>query len=68
MECVMTQNIDRAARDLFAAGRSTRNIKYYFAQGPNTADQLADYRSRAMAQIAEHVSRENTALDRAILD
>lgn len=64
----MTQNIDRAARDLFAAGRVTRNIKYYFQQGANTADQLADYRSRAMAQITEMVSVENTDLDRLILD
>lgn len=64
----MTQNVDRAARDLFAAGRSTRNIKYYFNMGPNTADQLADYRSRALAQIGENVSVENTELDRAILD
>ena len=63
----MTQNIDRAARDLFA-GRSTRNIKYYFGLGANTGDQLADYRSRALAQINEQVSIENTELDRAILD
>jgi hypothetical protein len=64
----MTQNIDRAARDLFTGGRSTRNIKYYFQQGGNTADQLADYRSRAFAQIHESVSKENLVLDSAILD
>lgn len=59
----MTQNIDRASRDLFA-GRNTRNIKYYFRDGGNTADQLADYRLRAMAQIGERVSVEDVALDR----
>jgi hypothetical protein len=65
----MTQNIDRAARDLFAGGRTTRNIKYYVQPGARvTGDQLADYRSRAMAQIREGVSRENTELDGAILD
>lgn len=64
----MTQNIDRAARDLFAGGRSTRNIKYYFQTGRVTADQLADYRSRAIAQIREGVSKENLELDRLILD
>lgn len=63
----MTRNIDRAARDLFA-GRSMRNIKYYFRLGENTADQLADYRQRAWAQISESVSRENLELDSAILD
>lgn len=64
----MTQNIDRAVRDLFDAGRRTRNIKYYFNQGPNTADQLADYRSRALAQIDKHVSQENVLLDSCLLD
>ena len=64
----MTQSIDRAARDLFSRGRATRNIKYYFNQGDNTAAQLADYRSRAMAQIHEGISVENTELDRPILD
>ncbi|MES2903272.1 MAG: hypothetical protein V4696_03725 [Pseudomonadota bacterium] len=64
----MTQNIDRAVRDLFEGGRSTRNIKYYFQQGENTADQLADYRSRAIAQIQETVSKENLELDSVILD
>lgn len=64
----MTQNIDRAARDLFSSDRRTRNIKYYFQQGANTADQLADYRSRALAQIQERVSLENTELDQSILD
>ena len=64
----MTQNIDRAARDLFSCERRTRNIKYYFQQTDNTADQLADYRMRAMAQIHEGVSVENTQLDSAILD
>ena len=64
----MTQNIDRAVRDLFSAGRATRNIKYYFAEGRNTGDQLAEYRSRAIAQINEHLAVENTELDRSILD
>ena len=64
----MTQNIDRAARDLFEGGRSTRNIKYYFQQGPNTANQLAGYRSRAIAQIREGLSVENVELDAGILD
>ena len=64
----MTQNIDRAVRDLFEAGRGTRNIKYYFHPGETTADQLADYRSRALAQITEQVSLENTVLDRCLLD
>ena len=64
----MTQNVDRAARDLFSGGRSTRNIKYYFQNSQITADQLADYRQRAIAQIADHVSLENVELDRAILD
>ena len=64
----MTQNIDRAARDLLNGGRSTRNVKYYFQQGENTADQLADYRSRAIAQITEGISKENLELDSIILD
>lgn len=68
LECAMTQNVDRAARDLFSAGRNTRNIKYYFRQEANTADQLADYRSRAIAQIDERVSVENIDLDRLVLD
>ena len=63
----MTQNIDRAARDLFSEGRGTRNIKYYFLQG-NTAEQLDAYRNRAIAQICEGMSVENTELDRSILD
>lgn len=64
----MTQNIERAVRDLFSGGRSTRNVKYYVQDGPNESDQLADYRSRALAQISEKISRENVDLDRAILD
>lgn len=64
----MTQNIDRAARDLFSGGRSTRNIKYYFQDSSVTGDQLADYRQRAIAQIADRVSCENVDLDRVILD
>lgn len=64
----MTRNIDRAARDLFSGGRSTRNIKYYFQDSRITADCLADYRQRAIAQISDQVSRENVELDRAILD
>jgi hypothetical protein len=63
----MTQNIDRAARDLFSEGRGTRNIKYYFQQG-NTAEQLIDYRTRAIAQIFEGMSVEDVELDSAILD
>ncbi len=64
----MTQNVDRAARDLFSGGRQTRNIKYYFQEGRNTADQLADYRSRVMSQISERVSVENLELDGGLLD
>ncbi|CAM4370859.1 hypothetical protein NOLU111490_18330 [Novosphingobium lubricantis] len=64
----MTRNIDRAVRDLFSEGRSTRNIKYYFQQGDNTADQLADYRQRAIRQISEGISKENRDLDAHILD
>ena len=64
----MTQNVDRAVRDLFSEGRRTRNIKYYFQNTCVTADQLADYRSRAIAQIQEGVSKENRELDSAILD
>lgn len=65
----MTQNIDRAARDLFSNDqRTTRNIKYYFQQGANTADQLADYRSRALAQVEGRISLEDTELDGSILD
>jgi hypothetical protein len=63
----MAQNIDRAARDLFAEGHRTRNIKYYFVSG-NTGEQLADYRSRAIAQIKEGISKENVDLDGPILD
>ena len=64
----MTPNIDRAARDLFSGGRRTRNVKYYFQDGRNNAEQLADYRSRAWAQINEGISKENVELDRALLD
>jgi hypothetical protein len=64
----MTQNVDRAVRDLFSGGRNTRNIKYYFPLSGTTGDQLASYRSRAMAQIREGISPENSALDRDILD
>lgn len=64
----MTQNVDRAARDLFSGGRSTRNIKYYFENGRITADQLADYRQRAIAQIVNQDSHENVELDAALLD
>lgn len=63
----MTQNIDRAVRDLFEGGHRTRNIKYYF-RPDNTADQLADYRARAIAQISEGISKEDLDLDSAILD
>jgi hypothetical protein len=64
----MTQNVERAARDLFSEVRDTRNIKYYFQHSRITADQLADYRQRAMAQISDQVSHENVELDRVILD
>lgn len=64
----MTQNVDRAVRDLFTGGRNTRNIKYYFSLSGSTADQLASYRSRAIAQIREGISPENSVLDRGILD
>ena len=65
----MTHNIDRAARGLFSTeGRQTRNIKYYFRQDGNTADQLADYRMRAHSQIEQGISVENTDLDGSILD
>ena len=64
----MTENVDRAARDLFTGGRHTRNIKYYFQEGHNTGEQLAGYRSRAMAQINERMSVENLELDGALLD
>ncbi|MEM6858618.1 MAG: hypothetical protein AAF559_12165 [Pseudomonadota bacterium] len=64
----MTQNIDRAVRDLFEGGRSTRNIKYYVQPGRYTADQLADYRLRVHAQIREGLSVENHELDSGILD
>lgn len=64
----MTQNIDRAVRDLFEGGRRTRNVKYYFQNGRYTADQLADYRLRSHAQIREGLSVENLELDSGILD
>ena len=64
----MTPNIDRAARDLYSGARRTRNVKYYFEDGRNNGDQLADYRSRAIAQIQEGISKENVELDRALLD
>lgn len=64
----MTQNVARATRDLFEGGRNTRNIKYYFQLGENTAEQLADYRLRAVAQISEGISKENLELDSIILD
>ena len=69
----MTQNvdraIDRAVRGLFETeGRQTRNIKYYFRQTGNTADELADYRMRAHSQIEQGVSEQNTDLDSLILD
>ena len=69
MEGIMTQNIENATRDLFANGeRQTRGIKYFFRSGNNTADQLADYRNRAIAQINAGLSVEDTDLDRSILD
>ncbi len=64
----MTHSVDRAVRDLFTGGRFTRNIKYYFDDGSNTGEQLADYRLRAIAQITELVSVENVELDRGMLD
>ena len=64
----MTQNIDRATRDLFTGARSTRDIKYNFQQGASTADQLADYRQRAIRQINDSLSKENLDLDSIILD
>jgi hypothetical protein len=64
----MTPNIDRAARDLFSGGRRTRNVKYYFGVNPCPAEQLADYRNRALVQIAEGHSVENVELDGATLD
>jgi hypothetical protein len=65
----MTQNIDRAVRELFSTeGRQTRNIKYFFRNGENTADQLADYRLRALHQINHGQSQENVELDSSILD
>lgn len=65
----MTDNIDRAARDLFSPeGRQTRNIKYYFRQEGNTADQLADYRMRAHSQIEQGIAVEDTDLDSSLLD
>jgi hypothetical protein len=60
--------LERAARDLFTGARSTRNIKHYFQQGTSTADQLADYRQRAIRQINDSLSRENLDLDSIILD
>lgn len=65
----MTQNIDRAVRGLFETeGRQTRNIKYFFQQGENSGDQLADYRQRAIHQIANGLSVEDVDLDTSILD
>ncbi len=65
----MTQNIDRAARDLFQGEeRQTRDIKYFFRVGENSSDQLADYRTRAMAQIERGISVEDIELDRLILE
>ena len=64
----MAQNIDRAVRDLFEGGRTTRNIKYYIQGGQSTGEQLADYRQRVHAQIREGLSEENVELDRGILD
>jgi hypothetical protein len=65
----MSQNIDRAVRDMFhTEGRATRNIKYYFRHGENSADQLADYRTRVHSQIRENATVENVDLDRHLLD
>jgi hypothetical protein len=69
MESVMNQNIENAARDLFTnSGRRTRDIKYFFRAGDNTAVQLADYRNRSMAQIEARVTIENVNLDISLLD
>ena len=65
----MNPIVERAARDLFSTGeRRTRDIKYFFRAGENTAAQLADYRSRAIAQIDSGLSVEDLELDAAILD
>lgn len=65
----MTQNINRAVSGLFETeGRQTRNIKYFYQEGDNTADQLADYRNRVNSQIEQGISQENLELDTLLLD
>ena len=69
MEVVMNQNVENATRELFATSeRGTRDIKYFFQTGDNTAEQLADYRNRAVAQIESGMSAEDVELDGSILD
>jgi|GEM_PF-3750381 len=65
----MTENTERVARDLFSTvGRTTRNIKFYFRRGDNTAEQLSDYRTRAIAQIVNGMADEDVDFDRHLLD
>lgn len=68
-EGVMNHSIENAARDMFAnPDRLTRDVKCFFRSGDNTAEQLADYRNRAMAQIESGISLEDVDLDETILD
>lgn len=62
----MSTIIDRVARDLFDGQEVVRDIKFCYRR-ETSAEQLADYRSRAIAQIRGGQSRENTELDRHLM-
>lgn len=64
----MMSMTEHAARDLFETeGRQTRNIRFYFQGEQRSADQLSDYRTRALAQIGV-TAHEDVDFDRQVLD
>lgn len=63
----MSTIIDRVARDMFEGDSVVRDIKFCYRHG-TTAEELADYRSRAMAQIRGGQSTENIELDGSLME
>lgn len=62
----MSTIIDRVARDMFDGETVVRDIKFCFRHD-SAAVRLADYRSRAMAQINHGQTHENTELDEHLM-
>lgn len=63
----MSNIIDRVARDMFDGDQVVRDIKFYF-RPESTAVGLANYRSRAMAQIRHGQTQENIDLDSYLMN